>query len=328
MDEKNGGRSTARKKVLVIGPPDEPFWAGLDPVRERAEVVIAEDEAVLVREVAAAEVVFIWTPSSVLESLWPRAQALRWVHVAWAGVDAVLFPELVASDVLLSRSPGVYGDALAEYALAAMLHFAKRIPELETYQRQRTWHKITPAGLRGQTLGIIGLGDVGLAVAAKAKALGMRVVGLRRAAGEVPPGVDEVLPSSRLDELLAGADYLVLSAPLTPRTRGLIGEREFALMKPGVVFVNIARGGIVDEEALLRALVAGRLGGAAFDVFAEEPLPPESPLYDAPNLLISSHTVDNVPGWEERAIVLFVANFQRYVAGGLPANLVNKQRGY
>ncbi|MHB1416489.1 MAG: D-2-hydroxyacid dehydrogenase [Chloroflexota bacterium] len=328
MDEKKGGRSTSRKKVLVIGPPDEPFWAGLDPLRERAEVVIAEDETVLGREVGAAAVAFIWTPSSVLQVLWPRAKALRWVHVAWAGVDAMLFPELVASDVLLSRSPGVYGDALAEYALAAMLHFAKRIPELEAYQRQRAWHKITPAGLRGRTLGIIGLGDVGLAVAAKAKALGMRVVGLRRTPGEVPPAVDEVLPSDRLGELLAGADYLVLSAPLTPGTRGLIGERQFALMKPGVVFVNVARGGIVDEAALLRALAAGKVGAAAFDVFAEEPLPPTSPLYDAPNLLISSHTVDNVPGWEERAIALFVANFRRFLAGESPANLVDKRRGY
>lgn len=325
----DGQTAPARRKVLIVGPPGERFWQGLAPIASEAEILaIAEDELTLARHVAAAEVVFIWASVPLLANLWPQARAVRWVHAGWAGVDRLLFPELVASDAVLTRSAGIYGNSLAEYALAAMLYFAKRIPELMAYQRARVWRKITPTDLRGKTLGVVGLGDVGTAVAEKGKALGMRVIGLRRTGGEPPACVDAVLPLAGLDQLLAAADYVVLCTPLTAETRGLIGERELALMRPGAVLVNIARGGVVREEALLAALREGRLGGAAVDVFEEEPLPPDSPFYDVPNILISAHTVDTVPGWEERVVALFVENFRRYVDGAPLLNVVDKRRGY
>ncbi len=318
-----------RRKVLVVGPPSERFWQGLEPIAAEAEILaIAEDEATLARHVAGAEVIFMWANVPLLAALWPRVRALRWVHAGWAGVDKLLFPELVASDVVLTRSAGIYGSSLAEYALAAMLFFAKRLPELLANQRARAWRKVSPSDLRGKTLGIVGLGDVGLALAAKAKALGMHVVGLRRTGGAAPPFVDRVLPPAGLSELLAAADYVVLCTPLTPQTRGLIGERELGLLQPGAVLVNIARGGIVCEEALLAALHSGRLAGAAVDVFANEPLPPDSPFYDAPNVLISPHSMDTVPGWEDRVVGLFVENFRRYVAGRPLLHVVDKRRGY
>lgn len=319
----------ARRKVLIVGPPGESFWQGLAPIAGEAEILaIAEDEPTLARHVAAAEVIFMWANVPLLANLWPQARAVRWVHAGWAGVDRLLFPELVASDVVVTRSAGIYGSSLAEYALAAMLFFAKRIPELMANQRARTWRKVSPSDLRGKTLGIVGLGDVGTALAEKAKALGMRVIGLRRSGGAAPPFVDGLLPLDRLAELLAAADYLVICTPLTAQTRGLIGERELALMKPGAVLVNIARGGIVNEQALLAALHSGRLAGAAVDVFEQEPLPPDSPFYDAPNILISPHSMDTVPGWEDKVVGLFVENFRRYVAGQPLLHVVDKRRGY
>ncbi len=325
----NGQVAAARRKVLIVGLPGERFWQGLAPIAAAAEVLaIAEDEAILARHAAAAEVIFMWANVPLLAKLWPQVRALRWVHAGWAGVDRLLFPELVASDVVLTRSAGIYGSSLAEYALAAMLFFAKRIPELVANQRARTWRKVGPSDLRGKTLGIVGLGDVGMALAEKAKALGMRVIGLRRTGGEAPPCVDRLLPLDGLAELLAAADYLVVCTPLTAQSRGLIGERELGLLKPGAVLVNIARGGIVNEQALLAALHSGRLGGAAVDVFEQEPLPPDSPFYDAPNLLISPHSMDAVPGWEDRVVGLFVENFRRYVAGEPLLHVVDKRRGY
>jgi len=321
-------QGTPRRQVLVVGNPNEPFWGGLADLAGEADIAIADQQDELAARLPMAEVLFVWGNSPVLTTLWPRAKSLHWVHSAWAGVDRLLFPELVASDVLLTRTAGIYGSALAEYALAAMLYFAKGISRLVAGQRQRAWTRLAMAELRGATLGIVGLGDVGTTLAEKAKALGMRVVGLRRTGGAAPACVDLLLPADGLGELLAAADYLALCVPLTPQTHHLVGAPELARLKRGAVLVNISRGGVLDEDALLAALHSGQLGGAAVDVFAREPLPPDSPLWDAPNLLISPHSVDNVPGWEARAVAFFVANFRRYAAGLPLADIVDKRRGY
>ena len=325
--ESESGRAAAGK-VLVWGPPGESYWAGLARLGDLVDFVVAQDEPTLARELEEAEVLFVWSSAPDLERLWPRARRLRWVHSGLAGINNLLFPALVESEVKLSRSQGVYADSLAEYALAAMLYFAKRLPQMVEAQRRHEWRKVAPADLRGATLGVVGLGDIGGAVARRAKAFGMHVLGLRRTGGPTPEGVDELLPLVALPALLERSDYVVITLPLTPATRGLIGEREFASCKPGAVLIDIARGGIVEETALLAALRGGRLGGAAMDVFAREPLPPDNPLWDAPNLLISAHTVDNVPGWEARVIDRFVENYRLYAAGRPLPGLVDKRRGY
>ncbi|MHB1134662.1 MAG: D-2-hydroxyacid dehydrogenase [Chloroflexota bacterium] len=320
-----GARREGRPRVHVFGPAEAPFWEGLAAVRGEVDLTIGE----AANDLAAAEVLFYWVTAPPPEPLWPGLGRLRWLHSASAGVDRFLFPALLQSEVVLTRSTGVYAPALAEYALAALLYFAKRLPQMVAAQQRRAWQSISPALLAGATLGIVGLGDIGLAVARLARPLGLRVLGLRRVVvGGPPEGVDEVLAGADLPALLARSDYVVVTLPLTPQTRGLLGAEQLAHLKPGAVLVNIARGGIVDEAALLAALREGRLAGAACDVFAREPLPADDPLWEAPNLLISAHTVDNVPGWEQRAVAGFVQNLRRYLAGQPLLNVVDKGRGY
>ena len=262
-----------RPRVHVLGPVEAPFWAGLAEVRAAVDLTIGEDAD----DLAAAEVLFYWISAPPLEPLWPRLERLRWLHAALAGVDRLLFPALRQSDVVLTRAAGVYAPALAEYALAALLYFAKRLPTLVAAQGRHEWRQVQPALLAGATLGIVGLGEIGLAVARLARPFGLRVLGLRRSGGAPPAGVDELLPAAELPALLARSDYLVVTLPLTAQTRGLLGAGELAQVKPGAVLVNISRGGIVDEAALLAALRDGRLAGAACDVFAREPLPARRP---------------------------------------------------
>ncbi|MCL5109271.1 MAG: D-2-hydroxyacid dehydrogenase [Chloroflexi bacterium] len=317
-----------RTKVLVLGPPSEPFWAGLAEMVDWTDLTIGVDPQAVEGPLAEAEVVFSWVDAPDLAPYWSRARRLRWLHSALAGVNGLLFPALVESNVVLTRSVGVYADSLAEYALAAMLYFAKRLPEMKEAQRLHEWRRLAPVDLRGATLGVIGLGDVGLAVARRGRSLGMRVVGLRRSRGAPPAGVDEVWPAPALCEMLGRCDYVVVTLPLTPSTRALFGPAELRSLKAGAVLIDIARGGIVDEQTLLSLLESGHLAGAALDVFAHEPLPLESPLWSAPNLLISAHTVDNVAGWQERAVALFLENSRRYRAGKQLLGVVDKARGY
>lgn len=315
--------------TLVVGPADAKHWSGLDAIAHEAALTITEDPSTVAERLPGAEVLFVWAGAPYLESLWERAGAVRWVQSGLAGVDRLLFPGLVSGEVVLTNARGIFSASLAEYVVAAMLYFAKRIPEMSRLQRERVWRKVVPVDLAGATLGVLGLGDVGLAVARLAKGLGMRVVGIRRhQSAEPPPEVDLELPIERMAEALGGCDYLALCTPLTPRTRGLVGARELASLPRHAVLVNISRGGVLDEEALSAALETGGIAGAAVDVFEREPLPSESPLWTAPNLLISAHTVDNVAGWEERVVALFIDNFRRYVAGQPLLNVVDQRRGY
>jgi phosphoglycerate dehydrogenase-like enzyme len=319
----------SRPKVLVVGKPDLPHWVGLNRIVTEAEIVIGDDEATLTEHIQSADVLFIWYRAPSLEPFWSRAAAVRWAHTALAGVDSLLFPAFVQSDVILTNSRGVFGESLAEYALATILYFAKRLPQMAEYQRQRQWCKVRPVDIAGQNVCVLGLGDIGQVVARKAAALGLRVTGLRRhPSGVLPAGVERVLPVERMEEIFAEADYLVMCTPLTTDTRRLVGERELGWLKPGAVLVNIGRGGVLDEVALLAALRSGRLGGAAVDVFEKEPLDGQNPLWQAPNLIISAHTADNVAGWEDRVVDLFVDNFHRYKQDLPLLNLVDKPRGY
>ena len=276
-----------------------------------------------------ADVLFLrWGLSpEATRRLLARVPNLRWIHTISAGVDHLLFPELRESDAILTNASGVFNIPIAETVMAYILAVVKRLPEFWAHQREHRWEKLPLRELRGLTVGIVGMGDIGTEVARLCRAFGMRVLGLRRR--PAPSDLaDEVLPPDRLQDLLARSDFVVIAVPLTAETRGMIGRAELAAMKPDAWLVNISRGAIVDEEALVEALREGRIGGACLDVFAQEPLPPESPLWDMPNVIITPHNSWSSPHIEEREIALFLENLRRYVAGEPLLNVVDKQAGY
>lgn len=293
------------------------------------EIVPVGPDGEIRESLEGADVLFLrWGLSpEATRRLLTRIPNLRWVHTISAGVDHLLFPELRESDAILTNASGVFNVPIAETVMAYILAAVKRLPEFWARQRERRWEKLPLRELRGLTVGIVGLGDIGAEVARLSRAFGMRVLGLRRR--PAPSDVaDEVMPPGRLHDLLARSDFVVIAVPLTSETRGMIGRAELAAMKPDAWLINISRGAIVDEEALIEALREGRIGGACLDVFAQEPLPPESPLWDLPNVIITPHNSWSSPHIEEREIDLFLENLRRYVAGQPLLNVVDKQAGY
>jgi phosphoglycerate dehydrogenase-like enzyme len=218
-------------------------------------------------------------------------------------------------------------EPMAEFGLALVLALLKQLPFFLAAQREHAWRRTLPREARGRTLGILGLGAIGEALAVRAAALGMRVIGTQRAP-KPHPAVECVEPPERTDLVLAESDVVVLLLPLTAETRGLLSRERLARMKPGALLVNLARGGIVDEDALVEALREGRLAGAAFDVFATEPLPAESPLWDAPNLWITPHMAGGFPEILDETTRLFAENVARLERGEPVRNAIDRERGY
>jgi D-2-hydroxyacid dehydrogenase (NADP+) len=271
-----------------------------------------------------AEVLLTW---AVPDSWVRQAERLRWVHVSSAGVDHLWGGALWASAVLLTNSRGIHAGPMAEHVVGWLLMFARNLHNHLHHQRERRWEKDVGGVFAGSTVGVVGLGAVGEEVARLSKALGARVVGLRRRV-RPSPYADRVVGPEGLQELLEESDYVVLTVPLVPSTQRWIGARELSWMKPHAVLVNVARGGVVDEEALVAALREGRLRGAALDTFETEPLPPASPLWDLPNVLVSPHVAGNFPGYVDAVVDVFCDNLRRYLAGEPLRNVVDRQAGY
>jgi phosphoglycerate dehydrogenase-like enzyme len=266
----------------------------------------------------------------LLEPLWPKARGARWVHARFAGVEKLLFPALVSSDVVLTNGKGSFSGSLAEFALTAILFFAKDLPRMRRSQAQGEWDPFDVEWARGKTLGIVGYGDIGRASARLAKAFGMRVIALRR---HPEPSVDDpfldvaLAPKQKL-ELISRSDYVLVATPHTPATTGIVAAAEIAAMKPTGVLINLGRGPCVDEKALVAALQSKRIRGAALDVFEEEPLPTGHPYYALDNLLLSPHCADHTPGWLEDAFELFDENLRRFRRDDPLLNVVEKAAGY
>jgi phosphoglycerate dehydrogenase-like enzyme len=281
-------------------------------------------------------------PAETFDRLLARAPSLRWVHSATAGVERVLTPASRERGIVITNARGVFSRPIAEYVMLMILSAARRLPQLLELQAERTWQPLEARELRDVTVGIVGLGSIGRAVGALATAFGCRVIATRRrpeagtdatdGAGDDPflgtLMLDRVLPPEHLPELLAESDFVVLAAPLTGDTRGLIGDAAFDVMKPGAWVINVARGELVDDRALARALTGGRLGGAVLDTFREEPLPPTSPLYDLPNLVITPHTSWSSTRVLDRSVGLFCDNLRNYAAGLPLVNVVDPSAGY
>lgn len=289
----------------------------------------ADGDGALVKLIPTAEVAFT---SRLTPRAFDAAPALRWVHSPAAGVGSMLFPSMKASPVVMTNSRGMNAVAVAEHALLLMLASARRFPEAVRAQSARRWISTELSGLpsiRGRTLGIIGLGAIGRELARMASGLGMTVIGTRRETDEpVPPGVAEAFGPAALPNVLARADILVLAAPLTAETRGMIGRPEFRLMKRSSWLVNVARGRLIDETALIDALQQGVIAGAALDVCEHEPLAASSPLWAMPNVLLTPHVAGFREDYWEAAAALFADNLQRYLRGETLVNVVDKMAGY
>jgi phosphoglycerate dehydrogenase-like enzyme len=249
----------------------------------------------------------------------PELPELRWFHVFAVGLDHPVFTDLVKRGVTVTNTSGFNSKPIAQYVLAMMLHHAKRIGDFEAQQRARIWKRVSSDELTGKTLALIGLGGIGSEVARLVAPFEMRVIGVRRSSTPVA-NVDEVLPPSRLHDVLHQADYVVVACPLTAQTRGMIDEAAFAAMKPEAHFINVGRGPIVVEDALIAALRESRIAGAALDVFEHEPLSAESPLWEMPNVIITPHNSGASPLSLGRGATIFLDNLRRYAAGEpLPA---------
>jgi phosphoglycerate dehydrogenase-like enzyme len=283
-----------------------------------------------------------WLSSDAFDRLLARAPRLAWVHSASAGVERALTPAARDRGIVITNARGVFSRPIAEYVLMMILAVSRRLPGLLELQRERTWQPLEGVELRDVTVGIVGLGSIGRAVGALATAFGCRVVAVRRRSeeGAAATATDEESRSfgevmlervggpEELPRLLAESDFVVLAAPLTPETHNMIDARALDAMKPGSWLINIARGALVDDRALLNALAEGRIGGAILDAFREEPLPPTSPFYDLPNVIVTPHTAWSTGRVLDRSIELFCDNLRLFAAGEPLINLVDPSAGY
>jgi phosphoglycerate dehydrogenase-like enzyme len=256
-----------------------------------------------------------------------RATKLQWVQSWAAGPNELMYPEFVASPVVATSCKSNGAIPLAEHAIMLMLMLNRDMPRWMRAQAERRWDHWSHPELNGLTCGIIGLGYSGQDLALKCQAFHMRVLGIRRTA-QPTPHVDELFTHDRLHEFLGQSDFVVVTAPRTPETTGMLGEAEFRVMKPSAYYICFSRGGIADDEALLRALQEGWIAGAGLDAHGVEPLPPDSPFWTAPNTLITPHNGASTPFTRQRGIDIFVENLKRYVRGQPLLNVIDKTRGY
>ena len=276
-----------------------------------------------------------------------QAHSLRWVQLSSAGINHVTGKPLMASAIPITTTSGIHAVPIAEYVVGSMLAFARGFPKMFSLQQKHEWPKgrwdaLLGAELRGHTIGLIGYGSIGREIGRLAKAFGMNVLASKRSPQQRDDGgwavsgvgdphmehVSRVFGSDQLEEMVAQCDFVVVALPLTKGTEGMINESVLRAMRPTAYFVNISRGGVVDEDALIRALQEGWIAGAGLDVFRQEPLPPESPFYDLPNVILTPHISGASAAYDDRASDLFAENLRRYLAGEPLLNLVDKQRGY
>jgi phosphoglycerate dehydrogenase-like enzyme len=263
------------------------------------------------------------------------AKSLRWIYSITAAVDQFLYPELVSSEIALTNAGRVHGPVVAEHAVAMLLALAKQLPSAVQYQQRRKWameaiwkEQPRPREIRGATVVVVGLGSIGAEVTSMAAALKMRVIGVREHPERGPAGAHDVVGYDSLDSAIARADFVVLAAPLTPRTRHLIDARRLQLFKPTAFLINVSRGALVDETALVKGLRNRKIAGAALDVFEEEPLSRWSPLWKMPQVLITPHTAFLTENVWQRHYEIFAVNLKRYLAGQPLEGVIDLKRGY
>jgi phosphoglycerate dehydrogenase-like enzyme len=296
------------------------------------EFIHATSDEERARGLADCDVAYTW----ILKAHeFAAAAKLRWIHTSAVAVETLCLPELFAKGVVVSNTRGVQAVPIAEHTMAVVLALSKQLPLVLQHQAKAHWAQNDFMGerlpwlLSGRTLGLIGVGTIGSEIASRARAFGMRVVALRRRHGHRDlPAIDEVFGADRLDAFLKQSNVLVIAAPLTPQTLGLIGAEQIAQLPRGAVIVNVGRAKIIETEALMAALHSGHLGGASLDVYPQEPLPPEHPLWVCPNVILTPHTSGFRQGHWEEVVDLFAENLERFERGELPKFRVEPELGY
>jgi phosphoglycerate dehydrogenase-like enzyme len=312
--------------VLVIAHEADPQLSMLHGIPH----IVGHEAAAFAAAVDKPVVILNWSgKKAILREVFTMCHDVRWVHSRSAGLDSTLFPELVNSEVPLTNGSGVFSQSLGEFALAAILYFAKDFRRMIRNQAAGVWEQFDVEEIAGQTVGIVGYGDIGRAVATRVHAMGMTVLANKRhppAGGD--PLISQFYPTDALPAMLGRCDYVVVSLPLTAETHHMISDAQIAAMKPSAVLINVGRGPVVDEAALVRALTAKRIKGAGLDVFEQEPLPPGDPMYKLENVLLSPHTADHTAQWLNQAMQFFLEQDRRFTNGEPLQNVVDKHLGY
>jgi len=324
-----------KPNLLVVCPPDHYVLRGLDQISNKANISVGDELATLERHAPEAEVILysgLTGKAMPFTEVWRFTRQVRWVHSLSAGVEKLLFPAFIESPVPLTNARGVFKRPLAEFAVLGMLYFFKRARVMVENQREHKWEQFPVDWLRGKIMGVVGYGEIGRECAMLAKALGVKIYATRRNPGlsTSDPLLDRIFPLGELHTMLKEVDVVLAAAPLTPETRHMLGAREFEAMKPSAIVMNVGRGPVIDEAALIEALQRKRIAGAALDVFETEPLKPDHPFWDMENVLISPHCTDRTrdPDWLDLSMQCFIDNFHRYVKGEELVNVVDKKAGY
>jgi phosphoglycerate dehydrogenase-like enzyme len=326
-------------KILIVHYHSFELWHAPSWIRERLQQEFPAHTFLQLQnydrvpeEIADTDVFIGW---SLRPEQFAAAKKLRWIHSPAAAVHQLMYPELIRSNVFLTNSTGIHGPVVAEHAITLLLALAKRLPQAMQYQAKHEWsqdqlwhHQPRPREVADSTVLVIGMGGIGREFAARAKALGMKVLAVRENPAKGLDGADAVYSSTQIDDILPQADYVLLCTPVTPATIGIMNAARLGKMKPDAYLINVARGPLIDEGALLDALKHRRIAGAALDVFNEEPLPADSPFWQLDNLVITPHTAAVTDQLWERHYKLIVDNMKRFLAGQPLLNEVDKSRGY
>jgi phosphoglycerate dehydrogenase-like enzyme len=317
-------RQHAHPIVVVLGGTDLP--SSIQAIKKHAVARFAAVER-LADELPGAEALFVWRARpAVLTGAWAKADRLRWVHTTSASAAGLLSAEVIAGDTVVTSSRGLFDEPIAEYVLGLVLAFAKDLPGRMRLQAGGAWAHRETERVAGRSALVAGTGTIGRAIARKLREVGMGVTGVGRVGRAADPDFGEVLPMDRWVDALRFADYVVLAASLTADTRGMLDGRALAAMRPIARVINVGRGGLVVLDDLIRTLRAGGIAGAALDVFPDEQLDKNSPLWGMPQVLISPHMSGRVVGWRDELVALFMDNLTRFVEGRELRNVVDKER--
>lgn len=312
-------------KLVVMGGPWADWLNLFEAVSPRVTAVAARGRDLLLKEVADAEVVFGRLP----EEAFLEAKQLKWVQSIGVGFETMLYPKMIESEVVMTNTSGAFDAAMAEHALALIFSLTRGITTFERMRKDRTWSRDVPVRqIEGSTVCVLGLGTIGRNISSRLAALGTRVIAVDAQVKEPPDGVSEIVAPDRMLDAVAQSDILVVALPLTDGTRGIVGASCFERMKESAIVINVARGPIIDEPALIAALKAGQISGAGLDVFEEEPLPEDSPLWDMDNVIYTSHVAGLSSEGDENLKRIFTENLRRYVSDEPLMNIVDKRLGY
>ena len=317
--------------LFVVAKPTLPCLRLLDRLPEDTALVVGDQAEMFDERAGECDVLMnLMSPLDLFRQVFSKTVNVRWVHSFSAGVENTLFPELISSPVPMTNGRGVFSRSLAEFVIAGALFFDKKLAYMRKLHQESRWELMDLEELYGKTMGLVSYGSIARECARLAKAFGMRVIATRRRP-EMSAGdeyLDQTFPIAGLDQMMAQSDYVVVTSPNTPATQGLVDDRALRAMKPTALLMNIGRGPVVVERALVEALRENRIRGAVLDVFDVEPLPPDHPFYALDNVLLSPHSADHIPGWMDHAIEFFLENFERYRSGRPLENIVDKQAGY